>query len=173
MDVNNLNMSEKSKKLALTAPTLAWLDSSNVSERRLTSGRFTAPRVTPELTYRTRASPTVQVSTRNKNGIIEYTFGTNSSLSLFSTASDVWGKNDILQAAKVLCPGVEFRGEVITISTWFTWVDIQCGTCNLTTAGGVDESWNVNNCTTAGIDQVASLLHLLELGRSDHVLGLG
>jgi hypothetical protein len=38
--------------------TLAWLGSSSVNERRLTSGKFTAPNVTPWFTYLTRASAT-------------------------------------------------------------------------------------------------------------------
>lgn len=39
--------------------TLAWFDSSRVRDRRLTSGRFTAPNVVPRLTYLTRASLTM------------------------------------------------------------------------------------------------------------------
>ena len=153
--------------------TLAWLDSSKVRERRLTSGRFTAPRVTPELTYRTRASATAYISTRKQVEGFRPTFDTNSSLSLFSTASNVWSKDDVLQATKILCPRVEVVSEVVTISTWFTWVNIQGSTTNLAIARSVDESWNVHNRTTAGIDQIASLLHLVELLGSYHVLRLG
>lgn len=58
MDINNLPLLVELLSM-YNSLTLAWFGSSSVRERRLTSGRFTAPRVTPELTYRTKASATM------------------------------------------------------------------------------------------------------------------
>lgn len=50
MDVDDLQPSVKVVYSIFMRPTRAWFDSSSVRERRLTSGKFTAPRVTPEFT---------------------------------------------------------------------------------------------------------------------------
>src|ERR1700733_3128321 len=116
--------------------TRAWSRSSRVKERRLTSGKFTAPSVTPEFTYLTRASPTNQQSEYSvRNNHKKPTFNTNGVLGLLSTATDMRSEDDILQAAKILCPRIQAVCKVVAVSTRLTWIYIQSRTSNLTTAG--------------------------------------
>src|SRR4051812_25957353 len=113
--------------------TRAWLRSSRVRERRVTSGRFTAPSVTPELMYLTKAFATKRI-VRNVQIFkceVLLTFYANCTLCLLSAATDMGCQNNVLQAAKLLSPMIQAVREVVAISGWLTRVYIQGSTANL------------------------------------------
>ena len=98
---------------------------------------------------------------------------TDGALSLLSAATDMGGKDDVVEAAKVLAPLVELVGEIVAIGGRLVGEDVQSGTSNLAAAHGLNQSRNIDNSTTAGVDEVGAGLHLLELSVGDQVLGLG
>ena len=82
-------------------------------------------------------------------------------------------QDKVLQAAQVLAPDVEVVGEVVTVGGGLGRENIESGTSDLARAASLDESGNVDNAATAGVDQVGAGLHLLELSSGDHVACLG
>lgn len=82
-------------------------------------------------------------------------------------------QNKVLQASEVLAPDIEVVGEVVTVSGGLGGEYIKSSTSDLAGAAGLDESGNVDDATTAGVDKVRTSLHLLELSGGDHVASLG
>lgn len=82
-------------------------------------------------------------------------------------------QDKVPQASEILAPGVEVVGEVVTVGSGLSGEDIKSSTSNLASTASLDESGNIDNATTAGVDQVGTGLHLLELGSRDHVACLG
>lgn len=82
-------------------------------------------------------------------------------------------QDKVPQASEILAPGVEVVGEVVTVGSGLSGEDIKSSTSNLASTASLDESGNIDNATTAGVDQVGTSLHLLELGSRDHVACLG
>lgn len=97
---------------------------------------------------------------------------TNSSLCLLGGASNVRSEDEVLQATKVLSEGVQVVVEVVTISSWLVWINIQRGTSNLSAAHSVDERWDVDNAPASVVEEIASLLHLCKLPLTNEVLSL-
>lgn len=82
-------------------------------------------------------------------------------------------QNKVLQASEVLAPDIEVVGEVVTVGGGLGGEHIKSSTSDLAGAAGLDESGNVDDATTAGVDKVRTSLHLLELSSGDHVASLG
>lgn len=78
-------------------------------------------------------------------------------------------QDKVPQASEILAPGVEVVGEVVTVGSGLGGENIKSSASNLASTASLDESGNVDNATTAGVDQVGTSLHLLELGSRDHV----
>lgn len=157
--------------------TRAWLGSSSVNERRLTSGILTLPKVIPWLMYRTRASLTGKRSCQLIDLIASrtniHTFDADGSLGLFGAAANMRSKNDVVQATKIFLPTVQAVIEVIAVCAWLARVDVQRSSCNLAAAHCVNQGRNVNYGSAAGIDKIRAVFHLLQLRRGNHVLGFG
>jgi len=81
-------------------------------------------------------------------------FNTNSSLRFFCASTNVRGENDVLEAAEFLLPAVEIVGEVVAIGTWLAGVHVESRTGDLAATRGIDQGRNVDDSTTAGVDQI-------------------
>ena len=97
---------------------------------------------------------------------------TNSSLCLLGGASNMGGEDEVLQATEILSEGVQVVVEVVAISSWLIWINIQRGTSNLSAAHSVYERWDVDNASASVVEEIASLLHLRKLPLINEILGL-
>lgn len=98
---------------------------------------------------------------------------TNGTLGLLGATTNVRGQDQVLEGPQIGPPGVQIIVEVVTVTGRLVGVDVESGTGNLAAAHGLNEGRNVDDSTTAGVDQVAAGLHLLKLLLAEHALGLG
>lgn len=83
------------------------------------------------------------------------------------------GQDKVLEGAEVVSPCVEVLVEVVAVRGGLAGVHVEGGTGKTARTHGVNQGGNVNDGSTAGVDEVGALLHLVELYLADHVLGLG
>src|SRR4051812_31394126 len=84
----------------------------------------------------------------------------------------MWSENDVFQATKVLSPRIQASCEMRSVSTWFTWVHIQGCSSDFSGSCRIDESRNINDAPSTGIDEITSILHLLKLLFANEIAGL-
>lgn len=117
---------------------------------------------------RTKRGPLIHISHQRLRNL-----DANRALRLLRAPANMRREDEILQPPEIRAPRVQVVVEVVAVARGLVGIHVQRGAGDLAGPRRVDERGDVDDAAAAGVDEVASVLHVRELLLADQVLGLG